>query len=110
MGKVKTPVQTKRNHAPKRTLEGEEGLLVMLATDLARKQMQDGTASSQVITHFLKLGSTREKLEKELLIQELELKKAKTRQIETYERIETLYASAIEAMKTYSGLGGSDND
>lgn len=89
--------------------EARENQLISAAIDLAEKQILDGTASSQVITHFLKLGSMREKLEREKLEEENKLLKAKTKQIESMKRIEELYADAITAMKNYSGNGDPDD-
>lgn len=74
-----------------------------LAIDLAEKQLREGTASSQVITHFLKLASSKDKLEKEILEKQRELLTAKTEALKAEQRIEELYADAIDAMKEYSG-------
>jgi hypothetical protein len=93
----------KRSRRPASTEENREGQLVSLAIDLAEKQIVDGTASSQVMTHFLKLGSTREKLEQERLRRENELLKAKIDQLASAQRMEELYADALRAMSTYSG-------
>ena len=88
---------------PATTIEGRENQLISLAIDLAEKQLQEGTASSQVITHYLKLGSTKERLEKEKLEKENELLAAKTESIQSAKRVEELYQEALNAMKTYSG-------
>lgn len=93
----------RRERRPARTEEGRENQLVSLAIDLAEKQLIEGTASSQVITHYLKLGSTREKLEQQRLHNENELLKAKVEQIANAERIETLYGAALDAMRAYTG-------
>ena len=77
--------------------------MVSLAIDLAEKQLEEGTASSQVITHYLKLGSMREQLEREKIKQENELLKAKVEAIEAAKRSEELYQKALDAMRTYSG-------
>jgi predicted site-specific integrase-resolvase len=77
--------------------------MVGFAIDLAEEQIRDGTASSQVITHFLKLGSTREKLEQQRLEHENELTRVKIEAIESQQRMEELYKDAIEAMRSYSG-------
>lgn len=82
--------------------------MVSLAIDLAEKQLREGTASSQVITHYLKLGSSKEKLEKEILQEQKKLVVAKTSAIEAQERVETLYADAIKAMRTYTGQGDEE--
>lgn len=88
---------------PATTLEGRENQLVSLAADLAEKQLSAGTASAQVITHFLKLGSTREKLEQERLQRENLLLSAKVDQIASSQRVEELYKEALSAMRTYAG-------
>lgn len=88
---------------PATTLEGRENQLVSLAVDLAERQLSDGTASAQVISHYLKLGSTRELLEQERLTRENELLKARVEQLASTKRIEELYQSALNAMRTYAG-------
>lgn len=93
---------------PALTPEAREGQLVALAVDLAEEQLRNGTASSQVITHYLKLGSTRAELEREKLRKENELLKAKTEAIQAARDIKDMYENAISAMKLYSGAGGSD--
>ena len=93
---------------PATTPEARENQMISLAVDLAEKQLLEGTASSQVITHYLKLGTTRERLEKELLEREVELKRAKTEMIQANQIIEALYEEAISAMKRYGGHGDSD--
>lgn len=95
---------------PALTLEAREGQLISLAVDLAEQQLRDGTASAQVITHYLKLGATTARLEKEKLEHENELLKAKTKALESAERQEELYANAINAMKNYSGYGREEAD
>ena len=93
---------------PALTPEVRENQMIYLATELAEQQLRDGTASSQVITHFLKLGSSKEKLEQEILEEQKKLITAKTEQLESAKRIEELYANAIDAMREYGGRGNSD--
>lgn len=88
---------------PATTPEGREGQLVSAAMDLAEKQILEGTASSQVLTHFVKLGSSRERLEQARLQQENELLRAKVDSYESAKTIEELYKRALNAMATYSG-------
>lgn len=83
--------------------EVEEMQMTALAMDRARQQLLDGTASSQLITHFLKRGSERERLELERLKEENKLLRAKTEALESAKHVEELYAEAIKAMKRYSG-------
>jgi len=85
--------------------EARENQLVSLAVDLAEKQLLEGTASSQVITHYLKLGSTKERIEKEILERQKDLIEAKTNSLKSAQRIEELYANALDAMRNYSGNG-----
>lgn len=95
---------------PAVTFEGRENQLISLAADLAERQLSDGTASSQVITHFLKLGSTRERLEQQRLQNENLLLAAKVDAMESAKRMEELYKEALDAMRTYSGKDESLDD
>lgn len=88
---------------PATTLKGREDQLIAAAIDLAAKQIKTGKASSQVITHFLKLGSTREQVEQARLRGEVELLQAKIDGMASAERMEALYAEAIQAMQIYQG-------
>lgn len=88
---------------PATTPEGRENQLVSLAIDLAERQLAEGTASTQVITHYLKIGSTRDQLEKEKLQRENELLKAKSDNIASAQRVEEMYKEALNAMRSYSG-------
>ena len=90
---------------PALTPEARENQMIALAVNLAEKQLRDGTASAQVITHYLKLGATTAKYEKEQLKLENELLKAKTKLIASEENREKLYADAIKAYIKYSGAG-----
>lgn len=93
----------RRPGRPATTPEGRENQLISLASDLAERQLVEGTASSQVITHFLKLASTREQLEQERLHRENLLLSAKVDQIASSKRIEELYETALNAMRQYAG-------
>ena len=110
MAKVKsvTPTRSSRKMRPGISPESRENQLISLAVDLAEQQLREGTASSQVITHYLKLGSTREKLERERLEEENKLLKAKTEALQSQKRMDELYAEAIKAMKNYGGHGDQD--
>lgn len=93
---------TRKLRPPATTVASRERQLVALAVDLAEKQLSNGTASSQVITHYLKLGSERESLERSKLERENKLLDAKVEQIESGQRIEALYGDALNAMKSYA--------
>lgn len=92
-----------RKTRPATTVEGRENQLISLAIDVAEKQLKSGTASSQVLTHFLKMASTREKLEQERLHRENLLLSAKVEQIDSQKQIGELYAKALDAMRQYAG-------
>ena len=94
---------------PALTPESRENQLIALSVDLAEKQLREGTASSQVITHFLKLGSTKNQLELEKIRHENALLEAKTQSIQSAKRVEELYENALNAMKDYSGHGCQDD-
>lgn len=94
---------------PALTPEARENQMIALAVDLAEQQLRDGTASSQVITHYLKLGSTKERVEKEILEKQKELIAAKTEALHSAKRVEELYSEAIKAMRKYNGQGDPDD-
>lgn len=85
------------------TDETNENRMCALAISLAEKQLREGTASSQVITHYLKLASTKDKLEKDILRSQKELMDAKRETINAQRRSEEMIAEAMEAFKAYSG-------
>ena len=88
---------------PALTPEQRENQLISLAFDRAEQQLRDGTASSQVVVHFLKLGTVKNEIELEKLRRENDLLAAKTSAIESAENVERLYADAIKAMQKYRG-------
>lgn len=94
--------------APAESKEARENQLVSLAEDLAEKQLRRGTASSQVIVHYLKLGTTKAELENEKIKRENELLTAKVETLQSQQRSEELYEEAIAAMRRYSGFTGSE--
>lgn len=91
----------KRKLPPARTPEARENQMISLAVDLAEEQLRNGTASAQVITHYLKLASTKERLEREKMKEEITLLKAKADALQSAKNIEELYSKALEAMKSY---------
>jgi len=90
-------------HRPATTPEARENQLISLAVDLAEKQLRDGTASNQVIVHYLRLGSKKAKLEEKMLEQKTELVAAQTENMKMAQRVEELYSEALSAMRLYSG-------
>ena len=108
--KETTTNNTAKKIRPATTPEARENQLISLAVDLAERQLLEGTASSQVITHYLKLGSTKEKIEREILEKQKMLIEAKTENLQSSKRIEELYTNAINAMKSYSGQNNSSDE
>ena len=88
--------------------EARENQMISLAMDLAEQKLRDGTASSQLITEFVKRGSTKARLEKEILKEQKEFMAAKTESIQSAKRVEELYTNALNAMRRYSGQGEED--
>lgn len=101
---------TKSKRPPAKTVEQREAQMISLAVDLAEQKLEDGSASSMVIVHYLKLGTTRERLEKEKLKHENELLEAKAEALKSQKRVEELYKEALEAMRRYSGSGTGGDD
>lgn len=99
-----------KKRPPAKTPEARENQMINYAIDLAEKQLRDGTASSQVITHFLKLGSTKEAIEKEILQEQKKLITAKTEDLGTNKRMEEVYTKALNAMRSYGGMKSEEVD
>lgn len=111
MSKVKASDQKEANKIrPALTPETRENQLIALAMDLAEKQLREGTATSQVITQFLRLGSTEQKRRMEKLERENELLRAKTEAIEKAESQNEMYAEALRAFGIYRGESRRDDD
>lgn len=89
---------------PATTPEARENQLISLAYDLAEKQMREGTASAQVVHHFLKLGSTRNSLEREILEAQRDLYTAKAKSIQSMENMEGFVGEVVRALRTYQGV------
>ena len=104
---VSSPTPKRR---PALTPEARESQLISYAIDLVEKRLIEGTASSQETTHFLKLASSKSRLERERLELENELTKAKTKALQSQERIEELYEKAIRAMSQYNGYSDSGDE
>lgn len=93
---------------PPITPEARENQLISLATDLVEKRLREGTASSQETTHFLKLATTKARLELEIMEKQKDLMAAKTEALQSQKRVEELYADALKAMRNYNGQGDPD--
>lgn len=92
-----------RSKPSAKSVEEQENRMINLAMDLAEQQLREGTASQQVITHFLKLGAQREALETEKIKKEIALLQAKADAIEASKNMENMFNEAIEAMREYGG-------
>lgn len=97
-----------KNVRPGLSLEARENQIIAAAYDLAEKQIMEGTASSQVITHFLKMGSTKERVEKEILEKQAKMMDAKTKSIESESRNAEFYDKVLSAIRNYQGQGDPD--
>jgi hypothetical protein len=93
---------------PATTPDGRERQLIAAAYDLAEQQIRDGSATAQVITHFLKLGTEREKLERQRLERENRLLEAKVESIASSAKTQELYEKALAAFSSYRGRGAAD--
>jgi len=100
----------KQRRAPGRSLQARETQLTNLALDLAEEQLKAGTATSQVITHFLRIATVREEIERLKLENENKLLEAKTESIAATARIEEMYKKALEAMSEYHGNFSPESD
>lgn len=108
---IETNQEVPRKRPPAKTPEARENQMISLAMNLVEQRLLKGTASSQETTHFLKLGSTKEKIEKEILEKQKDLITAKTDAIQSQKRVEELYANALNAMRSYSGsYEGEEHD
>lgn len=99
-----------RRLRPATTPEGRENQLIALATDLAEQQLRDGTASAQVISHFLKMGSPREQMERQKMDYEAQLLQARTDNIASLGRMEELTDKALRAFRAYAGQPEEDDE
>lgn len=108
MAKRKNDTKSPKSR-PATNPKDREDELINLAVNLAEQQLRDGTASTQVIVHYLKLGSTRGMLEHEMLENKTKLVKAQTESIQSSQRVEELYKNALEAMQIYGGMVSDDD-
>lgn len=106
----KADKKVQRRRPPATSPEARENQLISLSMDVAEQQLRAGTASSQVIAHFLKLGSTEARLEKQILEKQKDLMTAKTEAIRSAKSVEELYRNALDAMRTYSGNNRGDEN
>lgn len=103
------PKKEARKSRPAPTLEARENQMIALAVDLAEEQLRKKTASAQVITHYLKLGTSRERLEQEQLKKKNALLESQKEAVDSAGRVEQLYEKALKAMKSYAG-GETEED
>lgn len=95
---------------PATSPEAREDQIIALAMDEAEKRIRNGTASNQLLCEFIRMGSTKHKLEKEKLANEVKLVEAKTGSIEAAKKVDEMYAEAIDAMRLYSGHVSDDEE
>lgn len=109
MKKVGTKTSSKTPRRPALSPEARENQMIAYAMDLVEQRLIDGTASSQETTHFLKLATSKSKLENQLLEAQTEMAIAKKEALQSQKRQEEMFAEAIKAFRTYSGNGDSDD-
>lgn len=102
--------KTGRQQAPARSVEGREQQMIALAMDLAERKLRDGSASNQLICHFLKLATVEAQLDRENVKGDVELKKAKVENLKSQKSTEEMYANAIESLKKYQGNNTDEDD
>lgn len=107
---IQAKIVKRRDQAPGKTVESRENQIARLAYDLVEKRIKEGTATSQEVVHFLKLGSSMTQLEKAKLENENKLLAAKTENLESQKKIEELYANAIKSMRLYQGREEIEDD
>lgn len=100
--KKKSRKTTEKKSKPASSPEAREKQLTRLAVDLAEKQLRDGTASPSIINHYLKIASSRESLERDILEKQAKMIEAKAQNITRDREVEELTKSAIEAMRSYT--------
>lgn len=110
MPRAKMSESSGRRKPPAKSADAREAQLITLATNLAEKQLREGTASSQVIAHYLRLGTSRERLEQERIRNENELAKAKTESIKAQQKNEALYEEALNAFRSYTAQPYDSDD
>ena len=99
----------KKGIPPALTIEARENQMISLADEEAERRIRSGKASDSLLLHYLKLGTSKNELEKEKLENENLLLKAKAASIEQQAKTEEMYANAIKAMQVYTG-NGEDED
>ena len=90
--------------------EADENQLISLSIEAAKKMFLEGKAPTSIVLHYLKLATSRERLEREMLEKEMELKEAKIQALESQAKVEQLYADAMRAMQRYSGYNEDDRN
>lgn len=88
--------------------EADENQLISLSIDAAKKMLVEGTAPTSIVLHYLKLATTRERMEREMMATQKELMEAKKQALESQAKVEQLYVNAMKAMQRYSGYGDPD--
>ena len=101
---------TKRRDPPALTPEARQEQLIAKAERLAERKLEDGTASPQIIVHYLRLATEREKKNQELIDAEIALKKAKVQAIENAAEFKELFNEGMAMFKKYSGLEDDEED
>lgn len=107
---VTTSSDSKKRRRPALSPEAEEDEMIALAVARAKEQLIDGTASSQIIVHYLKMASTEERIKREILEKQKDLIEAKTTNLQNTSRSAEIAQKALDAFRHYSGHGDDDDE
>lgn len=109
MVRPRTDDNPPKRRPPARTPEAREQEMIGLAIDLAEKQIKEGRVSAQVLVHYLRLPTEKDKLERTKLRRENELLAAKVESLASMARTEEMYSNALKAMRQYGGHVDEDD-
>lgn len=109
-GKKVTNMDVPSVMPPAASAEERENMLISLAYNLVEKRLLDGSASSQEVVTILRMGTMRERLERDNLSKKNELLTAQTEVARSQKNAEAAAERAIEAIMRYRGGSSVDED
>lgn len=90
-------------HVPSELERERENMF--LATELAAKQLRDGTAKAQVVTHYLRMSSPREDIERRMMEAKIALLEGQLAACQNDMATQALIIEALESLREYRGSG-----
>ena len=109
-GKKVTNIDIPSTMPPAASAEEREKMLISLAYNLLEKRLLDGSASSQEVTSIIKMGTMRERLERDNLMKKNELLTAQTEVARSQKNAEAAAQRAIDAIMRYRGGSQTEED